>query len=112
MNKDSIILKGRTGEYSFGVFWPNEERLNPDNDCASVVVQHGKSCYSGLVLTQQFIRGVFREYKKTGECANGSYFGMPYYIIIKRIDTPTIKKTLDDLIKNGDFDNYFHPVEE
>jgi len=43
----------------------------------------------------------------TGECGKGSYFCMPRIVIIKNLEDSTIRKTLDGLIENKVFDDYF-----
>lgn len=94
-------------KYDYKIFWPAKEPYNPDNECVDVIVKVNGKEYAGTVLTPDFLKTMFEKNAQTGECAGGRYFAMPRMIIVKRIDDETIRATLDELIANGEFEDYF-----
>ena len=97
----------KKGNYEFEIFWPSSQPLDPENEAVDVIVRAGNEEYTGTVITPRHIGDLFEKNRRTGECADGSYFCMPRIVIVRRIDRDTIKKTLDDLIKEGEFHTYF-----
>ena len=94
-------------DYEFEIFWPGSENYNPEEESVDLVIRSGGREYTGTVLTPGFIDAMFEKNRRTGECAGGSYFCIPRMVVVKRIDNETIKRTLDEMIDNGEIDIYF-----
>ena len=87
--------------------------LDPDNDNVDVQVTfpNGES-FSAVFFTLQNIDTLMKQYKKTGECANGSYFWASNMIIVQKLTEETICKTVDNLLSEEEFAFVFSKNEE
>ena len=87
--------------------------LDPDNDNVDVQVTfpNGES-FSAVFFTLQNIDTLMKQYKKTGECANGSYFWASNMIIVQKLTEETICKTVDNLLSEEEFASVFSKNEE
>lgn len=101
------IIPSSIRPYTFKIFWPNKEPLNPECEMADLIVKTQAREYTGTLATPSFIMTMFEKNAKTGECAEGSFFCVPRLVIVKRLDRKTIKKTLDFLVDNSEFETYF-----
>lgn len=83
-------------------------KIDPENAAVDVILTtRSGEVYAANFATLRFIEYMFEKNKRTGECVSGSYFCMPRLVIVERIDEEKIKKTIDDLIKNRDIEEYF-----
>ena len=81
---------------------------DPKHGASSILLDYSSGeQYSGNVITMDFLRWLFKKNENTGECANGSYFCMPQMIVVKEIKEDLLRITIDDLIKNKEFNLYF-----
>ena len=87
--------------------------LGPDNDNVDVQVTfpNGES-FSAIFFTLQNIGTLMKQYKKTGECAKGSYFWASDMIIVQKLTEETICKTIDNLLAEEEFASVFSKNEE
>ncbi len=53
-----------------------------------------------------------KDYKKTGECANGSYFWTSDMLIVQRLTEQTICEIVENLLAEGEFASVFSKNEE
>ena len=53
-----------------------------------------------------------KDYRKTGECANGSYFWTSDMLIVQKLTEQTICKTVENLLADGEFESVFSKNEE
>jgi hypothetical protein len=123
MRKDNKSLKKENEEYvrtyqakykgyRFQIEWTDSRLINPDNEAADVTLEtKAGQQYTANFVALSFLDYVFEKNKRTGECASGTYFAMPGMILIRRIDEPSIKATIDDLIKNLEVEEYFKAVD-
>ncbi len=98
--------------YDFEIDIPDRENFNPLNQAVEVVLttRTGER-YSANFVTRAFVDYMFEKNKRTGECANGTYFCMPDRIDIEEIKDENVRKTIDDLIKNLEIENYFRKID-
>ena len=87
--------------------------LDPANDNVDVQVTfpNGES-FSAVFFTLQNIATLMKHYKKTGECADGSYFWASDMIVVQRLTEQTICETVDNLLTEGEFASVFSKNEE
>ena len=87
--------------------------LDPDNANVDVHVTfpNGKS-FSAVFFTLQNIDALMKQYKKTGECAGGSYFWTSDMIVVQKLTEQTICETIDNLLAEGEFESVFSKNEE
>ena len=87
--------------------------LDPDNDNVDVQVTfpNGES-FSAVFFTLQNIDSLMKHYKKTGECANGSYFWASDMIIVHKLTEQTICEAIDNLLAEEEFASVFSKNEE
>ncbi len=98
-------------DYTMYIYWPSSEPINTNKESIDVRVLTTKGEeYSINFTTMNFIQHMFEKNKRTGECVSGKYFCMPGMILVEKIDEPTIKATLDDLIKNSEIKTYVTKV--
>ena len=100
-------------DYKFEINWPYKEKLNPDCEVINIhlTTKDGKKYVSDYFTTLNFIKQSFEKNKKTGENVNGTYDEWYNVIIVKKLTHKNIKKTLDDLIKEGKIERFFDKVE-
>lgn len=87
--------------------------LDPDNDNVDVHVTfpNGES-FSAVFFTLQNIETLMKDYRKTGECANGSYFWTSDMLIVQELTEQTICEIVDNLLADGEFKSVFSKNEE
>lgn len=87
--------------------------LDPDNANVDVHVTfpNGES-FSAVFFTLQNIDTLMKEYKKTGECANGLYFWASNMMIVQKLTEQTICETVENLLTEGEFASVFSKNEE
>ena len=87
--------------------------LDPDNDNVDVHVTfpNGDS-FSAVFFTLQNIETLMKDYRKTGECANGLYFWTSDMLIVQKLTEQAICETVDSLLADGEFESVFSKNEE
>ena len=87
--------------------------LDPDNDNVDVHVTfpNGES-FSAVFFTLQNIETLMKDYRKTGECANGLYFWTSDMLIVQKLTEQAICETVDNLLADGEFESVFSKNEE
>ena len=87
--------------------------LDPNNDNVDVQVTfpNGNS-FSAVFFTLQNINTLMKQYKKTGECANGLYFWTSDMMIVQELTEQTICETIDNLLAEEEFESVFSKNEE
>lgn len=90
-------------EYELYFVTPIEKVKYPDDDNIDVEVNIEGVTYFATFITTRNIETILFRYARSGECAQGMYFWASNIIIIKSICESTIRKTIEDLIKSGEF---------
>lgn len=100
--------KSRFEGYSIDVQWPDCAKQDPNSEAVDIVVKimDGSSYYSTF-LTRKYIDYLFEKNKRTGECSGGIYFAMPRFVILEKLTDQNIRKVIDDIIYNLEFEDYF-----
>jgi hypothetical protein len=80
---------------------------DPTNQALYVSVEDGEERYIAPFVTPRFITQMFKKNEMTSECLNGSYFCMPGMVVIKDLHPDRIRVTIDALIENHEFEQYF-----
>ncbi len=98
--------------YSFRFNWTSSKPFDPKNETVEVILTttDGQEYYANITASG-FIDFMFDKNKKTGECANGTYFCMPSMILVKEITEQNVRMTIDDLIENLEVKTYFRRVD-
>ncbi len=98
--------------YDMRIVRPGSEPIDVHNEAVDVRVRDVSGLeYSANFVTSAFLDVMFEKNKRTGECADGSYFAMPGMIVVRQVDEGTIKRTIDDMIKNEEIELYFYKVD-
>ncbi|MYC14193.1 MAG: hypothetical protein F4Y39_10755 [Gemmatimonadetes bacterium] len=84
---------------------------NNDNVDVQVTFPNGER-FSAVFFTLRNIEALMRRYKKTGECADGLYFGASDMIIVESLTEKTICKTIDHLLAEDEFGYIFSKNED
>lgn len=81
-------------------------------DAVDVIIctADGQRYYSNFI-TPSFVYHIFDKNERTGECCSGTYFTMPNIVIVRKIDRAMIKRTIDQLAKDKEIDEYFSQLE-
>lgn len=115
MEKEDIIARiglaaryeDRFKGYSF-IFERPESSIDPSKQITEVFVKTAdRKGYSSTFVGREFIDWVFDKNKETGECASGTYFCMNPMVIVDRIDDDSIRRTIDGLVSERTFDDFF-----
>ena len=85
---------------------PFEQEINPKSDFVDVTMVYNGKIYTGIVTTLKYIKERMEYYRATGENVSGTYFCSKNLIIVEKITEKKVKKTLVDLLKRGDFNNF------
>jgi len=71
------------------------------------VIDNNKIEYTSNFTTLNFLKWVFEKNKRSGECADGTYFCMSRTVIVESLSQENIKRTIEELIDNYEFNDYF-----
>ena len=95
-------------DYKFIIDSSDFDSFNPKHECVDVklITKDGEEYYSNFI-TKSYIEWLFEKNKKTGECADGTYFCMPEMVIVEEINKKNIRNTIDELIENLSIEKYF-----
>jgi hypothetical protein len=63
--------------------------------------------YHAPFVTPRFIKNISEKNRATGECLDGTYFSMPGMIVVSELTEPRIRATIDNLLENHEFNEYF-----
>lgn len=87
--------------------------LDPSNANVDVHVTfpNGES-FSAVFFTLQNIETLMKDYRETGECANGSYFWTSDMLIVQKLTEQTICEAIDNLLAEEEFASVFSKNEE
>lgn len=102
-----MVIEEKFKDYTFIINWTNSEPYNPHCDVVEVILttKDGEEYITDFV-SKDFITEVFKKNKRTGECANGTYFSMPKIIIVEEINESNIRRAINDLIHLSSIDQY------
>jgi len=98
-------------DYQVNIVWNSEGQFDPTNEAVEIKIKTGLGEYSSNWATRKFLDKMFAKNKRTGECADGTYFAIPRMIVVKRIDELSIRATIEDMRKNYELDVYFSRVD-
>ncbi len=87
--------------------------LDPNNGNVDVEVTfpNGDS-FSAVFFTIRNIETIMKQYKKTGECADGLYFWTSDMVIVQQLSEKTICATIDRLLVDDEFESVFSKNQE
>ncbi|MBD2806993.1 hypothetical protein ID855_20475 [Xenorhabdus sp. ZM] len=89
------------------------EKLNPKNDNVDVeVILNDGGRYSAIFSTVTNIISLLKNFKETGECGQGLYFGASDIIIVEVLTEEVINKTVMNLINSGEFYSCFSLLDD
>ena len=98
--------------YLARVHWTSSKPFNPLHEVVDVrmTTRDGQELTANFI-TRSYLDFLFAKNRRTGECAQGTYFAMPGMIVVDEISDQTIKATIDDLIKNSSVPYYFTEID-
>ena len=108
-----------TPGFSYMFFWPYEEPLNPRETEVDVRVKPKTESYQcktyiGTFITEKqlprTIESLFEELSFGEDCANGTYVPLNCLrdrILVREISEQAVTRTIDDLLKNSSFEEFF-----
>lgn len=107
-----INYNGKYDDYGVRINWTSSEPFDPKNETVEVrlTTKDGQE-YHANFTARKFIDTMFEKNKRTGECAEGTYFCMPGMIILEEINDQNIRTTIDDLVINIEIEDYFKKVD-
>lgn len=105
-------------EFSYQVFWPCAEHLDPNRSSADVFVRlnttrnqsrnPASDDYVATFLTIEEYKRWFELFKQNGDYAHGTYIpGSSNDILLETITREKIERTIEDLIKQNRFFRVF-----
>ncbi len=98
--------------YGFRFNWTSSEPFDPRNETVEVrLTRRDGQEYTANFTAKNFIDYMFEKNKRTGECAQGTYFCMPNMILVEEISEQKVRATIDDLIKNLEIETHFRKVD-
>ena len=84
--------------------------LNANVD-VHVTFPNGES-FSAVFFTLQNIETLMKDYKETGECANGLYLWTSDMLVVQKLTEQTICEIVENLLAEGEFASVFSKNEE
>ena len=101
-------IGGRFKDCRFYVPWYASEEPNLESEMLDIrVIDNNKIEYTSNFTTLNFLKWVFEKNKRSGECADGTYFCMSRTVIVESLSQENIKRTIEELIDNYEFNDYF-----
>lgn len=96
-----------TGSYT--VSWLEDEiGTNAVDDNIDVTVKFATGeRYMATMFTVTNLESLLRQYRVSGECANGLYVWASHMIVLATLDRKSIEAVVEDLIKTGEFVSAF-----
>ena len=110
MDKPYIVIQHDDYELTIyhGIAPFDSNNYNVD---VEVTFPNGES-YTAVFFTLQNIETLMKQYKKTGECADGLYFWASDMVIVQQISEKTICATIDKLLADNEFKSVFSKNQE
>jgi len=93
-------------DFSYKIVHPYKEKINSRKDFLDIEVKFKGRAYRGSITTTLFINEKLGEYAQTEENGDGSYFCARGMLILKDLNSQTIRRTLADLIRRGDLEQF------
>ena len=79
--------------------------VDPVDDNVDVYVSRADgSEWFACFFTPANVSTLLAQWKKSGECAGGSYFWVPGAIIVPQLDRESIERAIDALLEAGEFE--------
>ncbi|MFH1425132.1 MAG: hypothetical protein ABIG28_00165 [archaeon] len=102
----------RYNDHRVRLVWHSSEPIDSKKEVVEVrlTTKDGTERSSNYV-TRKFLDWVFKKNRKTGECAQGSYFAMPGMVVVDEINETTTKEIIKEMIKNREVEKYFLPLD-
>jgi len=86
------------------------EDFENDNSDVFVEFEDGRK-YVATFFTLSNIMRIMNRYKESGECSNGKYFWSSDMIIVENLNPLILRESIDDLIKNEEFETVFSKID-
>lgn len=94
--------KEQHSSYSL-TFFCNFDEINPHNGNFDVEIEFrdGRR-YCPTFFTLANIHVLMKQYKTTGECADGAYFWAAGMIVVEQLTPETVRKAIADMVDGGE----------
>lgn len=96
-------------EFTFSVVGQHEWDRDDDNVDVEVLTAEGR--YTATFFTIRNIQSLFEKNRISGECRGGLYFWASKMIIVEHLTEAAIHDSIEDLLREGEFQNAFARVE-
>lgn len=100
--------------FCYKIFWPYADEPLENDELIDVYVKLDKQekRYVGTFLTPKEFERWFKRFKENGEYSHGSYIPLgKKEILLEKISNNVIEKTLEHLISESKFSEYFESVD-
>lgn len=93
----------------FRIHWIEGVRdIVPDNDNVDVVVTLADgSRFIATFFTLRNVETLLDSYRRTGECAGGTYIWASNMILVRELNLDVVRRTVADLLETGEFSSAF-----
>jgi hypothetical protein len=95
--------------YNIIIFAERDQNMNEEDDNVDVeIVMNNGERYSGTIFTLKNIETLMKEYKQTGECCKGLFFGgCKDLVIVERLNFEVIANIVESVFKEGEIETVF-----
>jgi len=94
---------------SYTISWREDEfGTNAVDDNIDVTVRFATGeRYVATMFSVTNLQSLLRQYRVSGECANGLYVWAPHMIVLATLDRKSVEAAVKDLIETGEFVSAF-----
>jgi hypothetical protein len=100
-------------DYTFKIEVSDVDNFDSLCDAVDVILttKEGKR-YSALFRGAKFLNYIFEKNKRTGECANGTYFATAQNPVeVEEINERNVRIAIDELIENLEMEKHFEKID-
>ena len=99
----------RLADIPYTIHWVNDVfGIDPEDDNVDVTVSFGNGeRYTATFFTIRNLESLLEKYRETGECAGGLYVWSTHMMVVARLTTENVERTIADLLKSGEFTSAF-----
>ncbi len=98
--------------YQIKIEIPDKENFDPEDEIVEVTLttKTGER-YLANFITRKHEDYLFEKNKRTGESAGGTYLWIPGRISVEEISPETVRKTIDDLVRDFVIERAFERID-
>jgi hypothetical protein len=106
-----FVIRPPDADYVIRVLVGADE-LDAEDDNVDVEVKRGDGTRWGATFfTPRNVQRLFEKNAVTGECDGGLWFTCPDMVLVRRLGSEEIQKTVEALLREGIFESAFMPLD-